>query len=106
MTRLNDLLEQLRLTPIRVGQYQDLLGDVAFELATADTFIAGIATELLERRRPSHAAMPILQRPLLERAAWVMSTGQNVDLSDQLELLRAAELLEQLRRECLAAVMS
>ena len=99
--RLRELLAQLRAARIPVAHHQGLLLDVAFELTTADTYIAGIASQLVDGRRPSGELLSVLQTPVVCGKRFLLASGHEVDLSGEEDLLRSAELLEQLRCECL-----
>jgi hypothetical protein len=105
-SRLRQLFDQSSKTSVSVRKYQGQTADAAFEICTADTFVAGIASRVLEGQKPESAFLAILANPLMNGTCWVMPDKQLVDLSATPELLQAARLVEDLRMECRKVVDS
>jgi hypothetical protein len=100
-TRLQDMYDELSHRPINVAAYDGEFGDVAFDICTADTFVAGIAATLLEGRRPDASHRCVCERENLTGPYWALDDGRRVDLRPVPELYTHARLVEALRRECL-----
>ena len=62
-----DVLSQSSIEP---GNYTGSLFDVAFEITTADTFVAGVASKIIDRDRLTKQDKAIVQRPLLLEGRW------------------------------------
>jgi hypothetical protein len=100
--KLQQLSDALRHKTTNVNRYSGLLAEVAFELVTADTFIAGIASSLLEESAVAQAELALLERRFLIGTDWMLPNGSTVDLRNEPELLGHAQVLEALKVECLA----
>jgi hypothetical protein len=77
---LRDALGQLAEASLEVTDYAGDLGNAVFEITTADSFIAVIATTLVEGGRPSAQDVRTLSRVLLAGDAWRLQNGREVDL--------------------------
>lgn len=98
---LSALYGELSRLHVDPASYRAELADAAFEVLSADTFIAGIASTLLAGKRPDAQHMAVLRRDYLLDATWLLSDGRRVDLSLAPELFAHASLVEQVRRECI-----
>lgn len=94
------VFEQLRETRVNPNRYTGHVQNVVFELIDADTFIAGIASCLLDRERVDASHVAILRSPLLEETSWLGRDGSRTNLSPHPELLTYAQRVEAVRREC------
>ena len=101
MSKLERLFLRLQRSVVDTTTYKGLAAEVAFDLATFDTFVAGTARALLSGRAPTIQDGSVLQRSLpLKGSLWTTESGQQVDLTDFPELLAHATLLESVRKEC------
>ncbi len=103
--KLDRVFEQLKETRIDLTAYDASAEEVAFELTTFDTFIAGAATTVLSGCAPSPEVEHVLERPLpLRGTIWSTQSDREVDLADVPELLNYARIIEAVRKSCLAHV--
>ena len=106
MNRLYELLRHVTSRSLDLKAFTGQLADVAFEITTAESFLAGIASALLERgvMDPSHRV--VLEKEFLRGTTWNLGDGARVDLSSAPELLQAARAVQELRDECLRSAAS
>jgi hypothetical protein len=100
-TRLRVIYDDLRTRAIDPAEHDGELGEAAFEITTADTFIAGVAATLLEGKQPDASHRSVLTREYLLGSCWLLSDGRRIDLRHVPEMYAHARLVEQLRKECL-----
>jgi hypothetical protein len=101
--KLEQLYDALRRKTTNVNRYAGALTDVAFELVTADTFVAGIASSLLEKRAVAPGEFAVLRSQFLVGTDWKLQDGSTVDLRNEPDLLEHAQVLEALKEECIAS---
>ena len=106
MDRLRRLFSQMKVGGIRIADYEGDLEDVVAEMFTKDTFIAGVASTLLDGKEVEEAYREILAAPIIEGTAWILPEGERNDLGEHPQLLRYAHLLDEVRTECLALLRS
>jgi hypothetical protein len=95
---LAQLLKRLQHTTIDVNSYTGRVAEVAFDLTTFDSFIAGLATRLVSGGAPTYEEQGLLKRELpLTGTVWTLDSGEKVDLVMFPELLAHARLVESLR---------
>ena len=103
MNALETLLKRVSACSVNATQFDGAIGDVAFDLATWDGFVAGIATSLLSHRRPSPEDEAILRGQFrLREVFWTTETGAQVDLRGFESLLTYARVIDELRSACVA----
>jgi hypothetical protein len=100
-TRLTAAFEELKRLIVSVSDYDGAARDVAFDLASADGAVAGIATTILDGQSVPHEHRPVVRQPFLRADGWWLpSDGPPVDLRPYPELLRYATVIEQVRKLC------
>ena len=100
-TMLQTIYDELSQRSLDPAAHEGEFGDAAFEITTADTFIAGIAATLLEGGNPDASHRAVLARERLVGPHWLLDDGRRVDLRPVQEMYAHARLVERLRRECL-----
>jgi hypothetical protein len=103
-TDLRNCFEDLKTQPLNVNRYDGPEGDLAFDITTADTFIAGILSSILDRATISEQAKAVLRDPMLVGLTWRGRQTQDAYLGDLPELLKNAEIIERARVLCLEAL--
>jgi hypothetical protein len=102
---LKELFKRLESTNVDTTMYGSAAGAASFEIATVDTYLAGIASTLLAGGVPSAEAVRFLQTPIpLNGSVWTTEDGKAIDLTEFPELLRAACLLAEVRISCLQGI--
>jgi hypothetical protein len=97
--------EALGQQRLDIHQYSPPLFDVVFEIISADTFIAGIASKLLDRDAVGPEERAVVDHPLLvERRWWRLENGELFDIEPYVEIYKVAVAVEDLRMKCRAAV--
>jgi hypothetical protein len=86
--------------------YKGEIKELVFELLDAETFVAGIASTLLEGQCPERAAMPILETTFLFGTCWMRRDGSQFDLRATPEVLDHARRVEALKDACAALILS
>jgi hypothetical protein len=93
--------EQLQGHHVRVRNYTGAAQDAAFDITTADTFVAGIATQLLDEQTVPHEHRSVVAHPSLrEGRYWTLTDGGSLDLAPYPELLAYALAVEAVREQC------
>lgn len=99
-----DALAQHSLDP---HSYTEPVFQVVFEIITADTFIAGIASKILDGDPVEPEDRVILSNPLLIGGHWWRcDNGQVFDVRKHEEVRRIAVNIERLRKKCNEALTS
>ena len=99
MNQLRSHYRALQKLSLDVNSYCQPLVDVAFELTSFDTFIAGIVDTLLQGKTVSQQHVAVLRRPLpVEGTLWQTQDGSRVDLSLHPDILTYAERLTEVRK--------
>ncbi len=92
---------------IDIHKYSGPLFDVVFEIITADTFVAGVASKLLDRDPVTREERNIISaQMLLEGRLWRLDNGQLFDLQAHAEIKEIAMTIETLRAKCNEALVS
>ena len=87
MRELEERFDAMAQSAIELHNYTGSLFDVAFEITTADTFIAGVASKIIDGNRMIKKDESIVQRPLLlEWRWWQCEDGSVFDLSESPEM--------------------
>lgn len=93
--------EALMQKSIELGKYNGALFDVAFEITTAETFVAGVASKIVDHNQLTADDKLIVGRPfMLESRWWKRASGSLFDLNEHPEISRAAIAIEELRAAC------
>jgi hypothetical protein len=93
--------EELKHHSVDPHNYKGLLFDVVFEIITADTYIAGIASKILDGEVIEAEERFLLGRSLLaDKHRWQRPTGEVFDLQDHAEIGEYAIKVESLREKC------
>lgn len=93
--------EALMQTSIELGKYNGALFDVAFEITTAETFIAGVASKIVDHNQLTADDKLILGRSvMLESRWWKCESGSLFDLNEHPEISHTAIAIEELRTAC------
>jgi hypothetical protein len=100
-SKLRLAFDKLSDTRIDLNNYEGSLFEVACEIFTSETFVAGIADTLLDEGSIDLDHRIILEYPLiLNSTFWVCTDGQTFDLTQDLLLLDLAAKVEKLRQIC------
>src|SRR5262245_56389938 len=98
---LKRAFDRLQNASLDIHQYPSPLFDIVFEIISADTFVAGIASRLIDGDTVGPDERAIVEEPLLvERRWWKLENGQLFDLQPYPELSEAALAVESLRLKC------
>ena len=62
--------EALMQTSIELGKYNGALFDVAFEITTAETFVAGVASKIMDHNQLTADDKLIVGRPFMLESRW------------------------------------
>lgn len=93
-----EVLTQQSLDP---HNYTYPLFQVVFEIITADTFVAGIASKILDGESVEPEERVIASSPLLlEEHWWQCDDGQLFDIQEHTEVCQVALSIERLRKKC------
>lgn len=107
MIQIRDRFEVLAAHSLDVHEYSGRLFDVVFEIVTADTFVAGLASKLLDGGAVSSEERRFIDSPLLiEGHWWRCEDGQLFDIQPYPEVKVAAVAVEELRHKCNEALSS
>ncbi len=99
--------EALKEQRLDIHRYSGPLFDVVFEVVTADTFVAGVASKLIDRETVAPEERSVVTTPLLmEDRWWRCDDGQMFDLEPYPEIRRVATSIEGLRAKCNDALIS
>ena len=87
-----------------IHNYTGQAFDIAFEINTADTFIAGIASRIIDQEKITRAHRKILNEARLSGTDWRCFDGELFSLKQYPELYTAACGVEELRSKCQQAL--
>jgi hypothetical protein len=97
--------EALLAESLEIHRYSGTVFDVAFQIITAETFVAGVATKILDREVVSPEEAAVIKNPLvLEGSLWRCDDGQTFDLKPFPQVHRTAIRVESLRAKCYDAL--
>lgn len=102
--RLRDSCHRLQACSVALNDYSGSLLDIALDLVTVDTFVAGLASKILDSQTLTPQERQILLRPFLTGSVWNGHEIRLADLTEVPELLAYAQAIEQTRVSCLDAV--
>ena len=97
---IKDLYEELAELSLDIHKYSGPLFDVIFEIITVDSYVAGIASKLLDINTitPEERAF-VATRKLME-GMWRRDDGQLFDIRPYPEVKVVADTVERLRSKC------
>ena len=97
--------EALQNQKLEIHDYGPPLLDVVFEIYTADTFVAGIASKLIDGDPVPQEERVVVASPLMiDGRWWRRDNGEQFDLEPHPEVRDAALEIEDLRIKCKAAL--
>lgn len=88
-----------------INDYTGQAFDVAFEINTADSFIAGIASRIIDRERVTRAHRKVLNEARVLGSDWRCFDGELFNLEPYPKLRAAAMGVEELRLKCQEALL-
>ncbi len=92
--------EGMRRSSVNPADYEGTLFDVVFDILTADTFVAGIATKILDGESiPHNERVIVVRSPLVVKNSWLYE-GRPFDLSAHPTSLAVARAVENTRALC------
>ena len=98
---IRQCFEELKRHSVDPHNYSGLLSDVVFEIITADTYIAGIASRIMDGEVIEVGERPFLGKPLLiDKYLWQRFTGAVFDLRGHADISEYAIKVERLREKC------
>jgi hypothetical protein len=107
MIEIRNLFEVLAEQSLDIHEYSDRLFDVVFEILTADSFVAGIASKLLDGDAVTPEERVFVDSPMLiENRWWRCDDGQLFDIQPYPRVKMAADAVEKLRHKCHEALSS
>src|SRR5688572_20329708 len=87
-SKLKLAFEKLADTKVDLNGYDGSLFEVACEIFTSETFVAGIADTILDGGRIALSHKVVAESPLiLDRTFWVRKDGETFDLKQDVVLL-------------------
>jgi hypothetical protein len=90
---------------IDLHDYEGPMFDIAFDIVTLDTGIAGIAATVLSGQRVPEEHVEVLRRRLITKdGRLVLTSGELVDLSASPDLLEHVRLIDRVRNLCLRLI--
>jgi hypothetical protein len=92
-------LDVMRRTSVTPADYDGALYDVVFDILTADSYVAGIATKILDGESIPHNERVVVRSPLVVRSSWLYE-GRPFDLSAHPTILAVARAVEHTRDLC------
>jgi hypothetical protein len=95
--------DKLRNTKISVLNYQGELKNVVFDMATAESFIAGIADQVLGGQPIAAEHRSGIAQEVFNGTAWLSTDGERFDLTASPELLEYAQAIDDARKACVNA---
>jgi hypothetical protein len=99
---LENLYKKLQETTLDMYQFEGVMFDVAFEMTSVDSYLAGIADTIVDGLPVRKSVLGGLDEPwLIDKKYWLLERESKIDLSSYAELLEFALLLEDLRVKCL-----
>jgi hypothetical protein len=100
MAELRASLQAMSRSSINPADYEGTLFYVVFDILTADTFVAGIATKILDGESiPHNERVVVVRSPLVVKGSWV-DEGRTLDLSAHPTVLAVARAVENTRAVC------
>ena len=93
-------LDVMQRTSVRAADFEGALFDVVFDILTADTYVAGVATKILDGESiPHNERVVVVRSPLIVKNSWLYE-GRPFDLSAHPTILAVARAVEHTRDLC------
>ncbi len=107
LKRLDQLFIELKRCYLDIKKYkEDPIFDALFDIVSTDTYVAGIATTLLDGKSVDKSNyIVVTSRYLREKKYWIMVDGREIDISEYEEILKYAEIIEEIRKECCSLIL-
>jgi hypothetical protein len=105
LSRLRQLFDDVKRKRLNIHSYSGKLFDVIFDILTAESAVAGIATRLIEGQAVPTKHTANLQKPFMIGDDWLLDGGERIDLAGSPDIHIYAVTLERLREACYAATM-
>lgn len=87
--------------------YTGAVFDIVFQIITAETFVAGVASKILDREVVTSEEAAVVRSPLLfGTSMWLCDDGRMFDLQSFPEIQKIAKSIESLRSKCNDALRS
>lgn len=93
--------EKLRRAKLSPLDYQGALGDVVFDILSAESFVAGVAHRLLGGQQMLYEHGSVITDELLRDNAWISQCRVPFDLTPYPEVLEYARMIDETRKACL-----
>ncbi len=105
VAEIRQCFERLEHHSVDPHNYSGLLFDVVFEIITVDTYIAGIASKILDGEFIETEERLFLGKSLLiDEHWWQRPTGEVFDMQDHADISEFAVKVERLREKCYRAL--
>lgn len=99
-SKLKLLFDRLGRTKVKISTYPREMEDVVFDVIEMDTFIAGLASCVLENERIESDHLQLLRLHTIEDGSfWTLTDGSRVDLRPYPELLAYALTVHDVKME-------
>ena len=103
---LKECFRTMEQQSLDLQSYTGTLHDVVVDITTADTFIAGITSKLIDGERLDKKERAILSKPLLlEGRWWQLDNGTAFDVERHPDIYEVANTLETVRDKCNKALV-
>lgn len=104
---IRGLYEALTEQSLDIHEYSDRMFDVVFDIITADTYVAGVATKIIDGDPIAPKERNFIGRPLLmEDRWWRCDDGELFDIQRYPRVKLVASTVESLRHKCNDALTS
>jgi hypothetical protein len=104
---IRDLFDTLSNQSLTVHHYSGRVFDAVFDITTADTFVAGVASRLIDGDAATIEEFGFIGEPMLtEGRWWRCNDGKLFDLEPYPEIKLVAGTIESLRQKCYEALTS
>ena len=101
MKEIRDLYDEVAELSLDIHEYSGPVFDVVFEIITADGYVAGIASKLLDRNTVTPEERAFVARPqLVDGGWWRCDDGQLFDIRPYPRVKAVADAIERLRCKC------
>lgn len=98
---IRDLYDTLAELSLDIHEYSGPLFDVVFDIITADGFVAGIASKILDRNTVTAEERAFIARSkLMDGGWWRCDDGQLFNIGPYTRVTGVADAIERLRSKC------
>jgi hypothetical protein len=104
MHRLRDEFDTIESQSIDPQNYAGDDSDVVFDIITAETFVAGIASKILDSKTISSEEKQILNKEFVKGGNWLRADGSEYSLWHLPDVKEYVRSIEALRVICLQLV--